>query len=56
MTVDASLAEDNTEPADERNHPTLLRIQFVRVLKKPPMTVEVTTCVTQLRGRRMHQR
>src|ERR1035438_2336968 len=56
ITVEGSLAEVSTAPADERNHPTLLRIQFVRVLKKPPTTVEVTTCVTQLKGRTMHQR
>jgi len=27
----------STTPADERNHPTLLRTQFVRVLKEGPL-------------------
>jgi hypothetical protein len=55
-TVEDSLAEVSTPPAEVRNHPTLLRIQLVNVLKKPPTTVEVTACVTQLSGFRMHHR
>ena len=39
-----------TAPAAVRNHPTLLSTQLVNVLKKPPTTVFVTVCVTQLSG------
>ena len=44
----------STTPADERNHPTLLRTQFVRVLKKPLTTVVVAAWVTQLSRWKMH--
>jgi hypothetical protein len=54
MTVVGSVAELSTAPADVRNHPTLLRIQFVSEVKKPPTTTEAATCVTQLSGWRMH--
>jgi hypothetical protein len=50
MMVVGSVAEFNTAPAEVRNHPTLLRIQLVRVLKKPPTTVVTAACATQLSG------
>ncbi len=50
MTVLGSVAEFSTVPAEARDHPTLLRIQFVRVLKKPLTTVVAAACVTQLSG------
>ncbi len=56
MIVDDSLAEVNTTPTDDRNQPTLLTIHVVNVLKNPPTTVEVTTCVTQLSGWNRHSR
>jgi hypothetical protein len=50
MMVVGSDADVSTAPAAVRNHPTLLSTQLVKVLKKPPTTVFVTECATQLSG------